>query len=360
MTQKTAAADALVPITGRRLTLPPGPIFNLQRAGDARHELGAFRAWAGYKDLGAEGATDGLARFQHVVSFGPTSVSGRTGVHCHLAHVHIVIPTSGRGVFSYDGVVTEAVPGTVIVQHGGTVHDQFDYSYAPASEAETRATPVRLEPAPADATPESFGFLELFVPEKIADVEIIPPDEVTAADQASAWDHPYHAVGAWFAVQAASAPEAAYGPVLGHPGLEARDAGTWAPSGALVATWIIRPTSGAAGEPVRLARPGETGGLEILFMASGDARFERADGDAFSLAAGDCLVATAGLAGAPRRPSPDMRLLRIFISSRAELLRERTPAEIERLIALGPRIITRREPRPDGDTRPVNYLHETA
>src|SRR5271154_1972363 len=127
-----AAVDTIVPITGRRLALPPGPIFALQRAADADHELGAFRAWAGYKDLGSDAATDGLALFQQVVSFGATEQSGRTGVHCHLAHVHIVIPTSGRGVFSYDGVITEAVPGQVIVQHGGPVHDQFEYSSLPA------------------------------------------------------------------------------------------------------------------------------------------------------------------------------------------------------------------------------------
>jgi quercetin dioxygenase-like cupin family protein len=108
--------------------LPDGPIFELQRASQADYELGAFRSWAGYKDLGSDRATNGLALFQHVLSFGPSEVSGRTGIHCHLAEVHIVIPTSGRGVFSYDGVVTEAVPGSVIVQHGGTVHDQFEYS----------------------------------------------------------------------------------------------------------------------------------------------------------------------------------------------------------------------------------------
>jgi hypothetical protein len=361
MTQPAAVADAIVPTTGRRLALPPGPIFHLQRADDARHELGAFRAWAGYKDLGAEGATDGLVRFQHVLSFGPTSVSGRTGVHCHLAHVHIVIPTSGRGVFSYDGVITEAVPGAVIVQHGGTVHDQFDYSYAPASEAETRATPVSLEPTPPGAPPASFGFLELFVPEKIADVEIIPPKEVTPADQASAWDHPYHASGARFAVQDAAAPGAAYRPVLGHPELEARDADTWEASGELVATWIVRPASGAAaGAPAALTIASEDGGLDLLFMAAGSASFERADtGEPFTLQAGDCLVATAGLAGAPTDPSPDMRLLRVYVSARAEQLRERTPAEIERLVALGPRIVTRREVRAAGDKRPVNTLHES-
>src|ERR1700722_20746009 len=130
-----AAFEGIVPITGRRLALPAGPIFALQRAGEADYELGAFRAWAGYRDLGSAAATHGLALFQHVISFGPTETSGRTGIHCHLAHVHIVIPTSGVGVFSYDGVVTNAVPGEVIVQHGGTVHDQFSYSYAAGSDA---------------------------------------------------------------------------------------------------------------------------------------------------------------------------------------------------------------------------------
>lgn len=51
-----------------------------------------------------------------------------------------------------------------------------------------------------------------------------------------------------------------------------------------------------------------------------------------------------------------MRLIRFFIAARAQDLRERTPEEIARLEALGPAIITRREPRPDGDARPVNLF----
>src|SRR2546425_11754259 len=101
MADDVSVLDATVPITGRRLSLPPGPIFHLQRARDADFEIGAFRSWAGYKDLGSDAATDGLVLFQHVLSFGPSEQSGRTGIHCHLAHVHIVIPTSGRGMFSY-------------------------------------------------------------------------------------------------------------------------------------------------------------------------------------------------------------------------------------------------------------------
>jgi mannose-6-phosphate isomerase-like protein (cupin superfamily) len=357
MGDDAAAIDAIVPITGRRLALPAGPIFNLQRAGDADYELGAFRAWAGYKDLGCDAATHGLVLFQQVISFGATEDSGRTGIHCHLAHVHIVIPTSGRGVFSYDGVTTEAVPGEVIVQHGGTVHDQFSYSYVDASPEETKRTPVSLEPASPDAPPQSFGFLELFVPRTIANVEIVPPAEVTADDQATAWDHPYHARGASYAMQAADAATAGFHPVAGGPGLEARDCRTWAPSAELVATWIVRPATGSAqGHDVSLSISGETGGLSVLFMASGSANFRRSDGDAVALRAGDCLTCSAGLVGDPVDPSPDMRLLVFYVSAKAEALQERTPAEIERLEAMGPAIVTRRLMRPAHDDRPVNFL----
>jgi quercetin dioxygenase-like cupin family protein len=353
--------EPIVPITGRRLTLPDGPIFRLQRAAEAEHELGEFRAWAGYKNLGADKATNGLADFQHVISFAGTDQAGRTGIHAHFAHVHIVIPTSGRGVFSYDGVVTEAVPGGVIVQHGGTVHDQFEYSYAPASEAETRATPVQLEPRPAGAPPQSFSFLELFVPEKIANVEIVPPGEVTEDLQASAWDHPYHAAGARFALQAPDDAGAAWRPVAGRADLEARDCETWGPSGGLVATWFVRPAQGtAAGAPLTLSMSGERGGVEILYIAQGSARFLRAYGAGFRLAAGDALTCSQGLVGAPFEASPDLRLVRLFISARAQQLRERTADEIARLEALGPAIITRREVRPEGDARPVNVLHAEA
>jgi mannose-6-phosphate isomerase-like protein (cupin superfamily) len=352
-----AVADELVGISGRQLTLPPGPIFHLQRAGDARHELGAFRAWAGYKDLGAEGATNGLVRFQHVLSFGATQDAGRTGVHCHLAEVHLVIPTSGRGVFSYDGVISEAAPGAVICQHGGTVHDQFEYSYVPSSYDENVATPLSLETAAIGAPRRSFGFLELFIPERIADVEIVPPGEVTPADQASAWDHPYHAEGARFFVQAADDPGAAWRPVAGRADLEARDGGVWGPSGRHVAVWFVRPAQGAAGAPVALQVEGEADGLDILFVASGSATFAGAGAAPFTLDAGDCLVATAGLAGEIASVSPDLRLVRCYVSARAEALRERTPAEIARLIELGPRIVTRRQVRPAGDPRPVNCLH---
>jgi hypothetical protein len=96
----------MIPITGRQLTLPEGPIFNLQQADHSSHIIGQFRSWAGYKNLGADGATDGLVHFQHILSFAGSDTAGRTGIHAHFAHAHIVIPTSGRGVFSYDGVVT--------------------------------------------------------------------------------------------------------------------------------------------------------------------------------------------------------------------------------------------------------------
>lgn len=351
--------DALLteaPISGRSLALPPGPIFHLHRAADSDYELGEFRAWAGYRNLGVDAATNGLAHFQHVISFGATKDAGRTGVHGHFAHVHVVIPTSGRGVFSYDGVTTEAVPGVVIHQHGGTIHDQFDYSYVPSSAAENKRTPQSLEPQPAEAPVRSFGFLELFVPLRFANVEIVPPAAVTEADQRTAWDHPYHAKGAHFALQSPDEPAAAYRPVAGRPDLEARDGGVWGPSGQLCAVWIVRAFQGAAGAPASLEIAGEHGGLVILYMVTGSANVVRDDGELVRLQAGDCLTASRALAGDPVDPSPDMSLLKVFISTRAEALRERTPAEIEKLETLGPAIITRREVRPSGDARPVNML----
>jgi len=348
---------AEVPITGRPLTLPPGPIFHLHRAADSDYEIGEFRAWAGYKNLGVDEATDGLAHFQHVVSFGATKDAGRTGVHGHFAHVHVVIPTSGRGVFSYDGVTTEAVPGVMIHQHGGTIHDQFDYSYAGGSMAQNKLTPQSLDPLPPGAPVQSFGFLELFVPLRFANVEIVPPDLVTENDQRSAWDHPYHAKGAGFSLQTPDEASAAYRPVAGRADLEARDAGVWGPSNALCAVWVVRAAQGAAGAPAPLAIAGESGGLTILYMVKGSANVVRDDGELVRLNAGDCLTASQALVGDPVDPSPDMSLLKVFISGRAEALRERTPAEIEKLEALGPAIITRREVRPAGDARPVNALH---
>ncbi len=351
---------AAVPITGRQLALPPGPIFHLQKAGEAGYELGAFRPWAGYKDFGSDAATDGLALFQHVLSFGPTEMGGRTGVHAHLAHAHIVIPTSGQAFFSYDGVVTEAVAGSVIVQHGGTVHDQFVYSYVPASTEENGKTPLSVEPAPAGAPLASFGFLELFVPATMAHVEIVPPKQVTDADQRTAWRHPYHTQGCRFAIQKAEDPDAGYRSVRGHPGLEARDGHTWAPSGGLVATWIVRPVSKASenAPPIDLRLTGEQGGVELLFMVSGSAKVEREDGQTLRLETGDCLTCSQGLVGEPFEASPDMRLLRFFIPARAQQLRQRTSEEIARLEALGPDIVTAKEIRSEGDPRPVNFLQE--
>lgn len=356
MADDTPHPHEVVPITGKPLTLPEGPVFALQRAADADYELGAFRAWAGYRDLGSEAATDGLALFQHVISFGPSEASGRTGIHCHLAHVHIVIPTSGRGVFSYDGVVTEVVPGDVIVQHGGTVHDQFAYSYAPASPEQNKKTPISLEPLPADAPPQSFGFLELFVPSLVADVEIVAPADVTPADQATAWDHPYHAPGACFLLQGAEALTAAYHPVAGYPDLAARDCHTWEPTNELVATWIVRPAAGEAGREISLELPGEVAALTLVFVASGSATVQRGDGGAVVIGPGDAFTSFGTQISLAAEPSPDLRLVLFKISERAEALRERTPAEIERLKMLGPAIVTRRVVRPAHDDRPVNFL----
>lgn len=356
----TDVAIAEVPITGRRLTLPPGPIFHLHKGAAAPYEIGAFRPWAGYKDFGSDAATDGLCLFQHVLSFGPTEQGGRTGVHAHLAHAHIVIPTSGQALFSYDGVVTEAAPGSVIVQHGGTVHDQFRYSHVPASVEENSKTPLSVEPPRPGAPPRSFGFLELFVPATMAHVEIVPPKAVTETDQRTAWRHPYHAEGARFAIQRAEDPDAAYRPILGYPQLEARDARTWKASGGLVETWIVRPASpaSAGAPPLDPAMPEAEGGLEVLFMASGSARVTRKDGAEIRLDPGDCLTCSQGLVGEPYAASPDMRLVWFFISARAQTLRQRTLDEIETLQRLGPGIITARETREDGDLRPVNVLQE--
>lgn len=345
---------------GRRLTLPPGPIFHLQRAAEAEHEIGAFRPWAGYKDYGCAAATDGLVLLQHVLSFGPSEVSGRTGVHCHLAHVHIVIPVSGRGVFSYDGVVTEALPGSVIVQHGGTVHDQFSYSYAAASAEENRMTPLTVDPAPPNGPAQSFSFLELFIPPTVADVEFVAPAEVTPEVQATAWDHAYHAPGACYSLQGPDDSGAAWRPVEGLPGFELRDAATWGPTNRLVATQILRAAAEghAAGAPAPLGVPGEAGGLEIYLVVRGKVRLQAPEEATVTLETGDCLTCTAGLAGTLEAPSEDLRLLRFHVSARAEALYERSPEEIARLEALGPALIRRREVRPKGDTRPINFLSE--
>lgn len=357
MPNDSSLADLTVPITGRRLTLPAGPIFHLQRADEARHELGEFRAWAGYKNLGSDIATGDLVHFQHVVSCAATEQAGRTGVHAHLAHAHIVIPTSGRGVFSYDGVETVAEPGAMIVQHGGTVHDQFEYSYAPSSFEENCKTKVLVERQAPGAPAQSFSFLELFVPRAFANVEIVPPKEVTPQDQATAWDHPYHLAGARFFIQPQDAPDAVYRPVAGSPGLEARDAGTWEPSAHLVATWIVRPKSAASSEAsLSLDIPGETGGVEIFYMVAGAASFRRDMGETIRLDVGDTCTVSQGALGAPFDCTPDMRLLRFFIAARAQDLRERTPEEIRRLEELGAGIIQQRTIRPAGDARPVNVL----
>jgi hypothetical protein len=360
MPDDVSSLDTQIPLTGRRLKLPPGPIFNLQRADAARHELGAFRAWAGYKDMGTDAATDGQILFQHVLSFGPSEASGRTGVHCHLAHVHIILPSSGHGTFSYDGVVTDALPGTVICQHGGTVHDQFYYSYAAAPPEENARTPVTVDPPAPGAPPQSFSFLEFFVPSVIADVELVAPADVGPDEQATAWDHPYHAPDAFFALQGPDEAAAAWRPAAGLPQFAVRDGGTWVPSGRLVQTLILAAAGAAAGgEPLSLDIPGETGGLEVWFVVAGSVGLHDPDGAPLLMETGDCLTCTAGLGGLPRGPSPDLRLLRFFVSSRAEELWQRSREEIEALEARGPAIARRRRVRGPDDAGPVNMLRSS-
>ena len=101
---------------------------------------------------------------------------------------------------------------------------------------------------------------------------------------------------------------------------------------------------------------GETGGLDLLYMMSGSASFGRESGEEVVLNAGDVLTASQGLVGDPTGCSPNMRLVRFFIAGKAQRLRERTPEEILKVEALGARIITHREVRPDGDGRPINGL----
>jgi hypothetical protein len=349
-----------IPITGRQLTLPAGPIFNLQRADQSDYIIGEFRPWAGYKNFGADRATGGLAHFQHVLSVAGSEATGRTGIHGHFAHAHIVIPTSGRAVFSYDGIITKIEPGSIIVQHGGTIHDQFEYTCATASDADIHKTSLTIEPIPTSAEQSSFGFLEFFVPLNFANVEIIAPKNVTETDQRSAWDHPYHAAGANFSIQNANSPDATYRPVVGRSDLEARDAKTWEPTGGLVATWIIRPASEVRPKSpaVSLGIGEEKGLIDVLYMINGLAEFFGNGGQKTILNAGDTLTHSEGIVGDPTDCSNDMRLIRFSVAASAALLRERTREEIKQLEDLGPRIITRREVRPPGDTRPINFLRK--
>jgi mannose-6-phosphate isomerase-like protein (cupin superfamily) len=358
MHQEIRASAAPVPITGPRLSFPEGPFFHLHRADGSDYEIGEFRAWAGYKDLGSAAATSDVAHFQHVLSFAGTEAAGRTGVHAHLAHAHIIIPTSGRGVFSYDGVVTEAVPGSVIVQHGGTVHDQFEYSYSAASDADNRRTPQTIDLPTAGAPVRSFSFLELFVPKAFANVEIVPPGEVTDADQRTAWAHPYHTPGAYFFHQAHDAPGAAYQPMAGGQNLEARCAETWRPSAGMVATWLIRLAlgSGAEGPAVALEISGEEGGVEILYAVAGSALLRTHDGREVRLETGDTLTCSQGLVAEITAASPDLRLVKFFIAAKVQALRARTAEEIARLEELGGQIVTGCEVRPEHDSRDVNFL----
>ena len=75
MVGETQAVDLIVPVSGRRLACPEGPIFHLKRAEQSAYELGEFRAWAGYKNFGADEATCDLVHFQHVLTFARLSAS---------------------------------------------------------------------------------------------------------------------------------------------------------------------------------------------------------------------------------------------------------------------------------------------
>ena len=142
--------------------------------------------------------------------------------------------------------------------------------------------------------------------------------------------------------------------------LEVRDAGTWEPSGGLVGTWIIRPAPRIASndDPMDLEIEGEKGGINILYLVSGTARVARCDGAILDLRCGDTLSHSPGVVCEPFDASPDMRMIKFFISARAQMLGQQTPEAIRQLEALGPRIITCRELRREGDTRPVNFLQD--
>ena len=125
-----------------------------------------------------------------------------------------------------------------------------------------------------------------------------------------------------------------------------------------VATWIVRAAAGATGREVNLDLPGEVTGLTLVFVAAGSATVQGADSVAIVVGPGDAITGFGQEISLAAGPSPDLRLVLFRISDRAQALRERTPAEIERLKALGPAIITRRLVRPAHDDRPVNFLRD--
>ena len=93
-------------------------------------------------------------------------------------------------------------------------------------------------------------------------------------------------------------------------------------------------------------------------MLNGSAEFVIEGGQKIALEAGDTLTHSHGIVADPIDYSSEMRLIRFSVAAKAALLRERTPEEIKQLEDLGPRIITRKEVRPVGDTRPINFLRE--
>jgi hypothetical protein len=109
---------------------------------------------------------------------------------------------------------------------------------------------------------------------------------------------------------------------------------------------------------VNLDLPGEVTGLTLVFVAAGSATVQGADSVAIVVGPGDAITGFGQEISLAAGPSPDLRLVLFRISDRAQALRERTPAEIERLKALGPAIITRRLVRPAHDDRPVNFLRD--
>ncbi len=110
----------------------------------------------------------------------------------------------------------------------------------------------------------------------MAHVEIVPPKAVTDTDQRTAWRIPTMPRAPRFAIQRADDLDAAYRRGLRPAPAEARDGRTWRASGGLVATWFVRPVSSgsasALAPPLALEIPGETGGLELLFMVGGSPR----------------------------------------------------------------------------------------
>ena len=298
--------------------------------------------------------------------------TGPTDFHLHLppGGFQLVLVTSGCFAFDYDGRMSQAAPGTVMLQ-SAIVHRQLFYTWSGMETKKNLETPQSVVP---DALTMGYSgkFLEAFItdPTTFPNPTIVSKNIIDEAETSKiAWSHLSHdrPAGASFWYQDPYSLNALYRKIsetkiISKRGVYIRDLGIQHASGELVCGHIIAtdpdgysllPKSHKA---ILSDCDFAKGEVVIFRIIRGAATISDNFGRMITMQAGDTITANPQSITLHEMQA-DTQILRLGLLDGIEKLRSWTPVQRDEIDKLGHRLIVQHETRNiDKIERPIGYL----